>query len=106
MEANNISGDYAKLEELYIAQVINMTEAMGNTAILWQEVFDNGLQLSNNTIIHVWKPGHEAELAQVNISNVYNLRVEYIKVVACTLSYMILHIKKSQVQKSHYNIYR
>ncbi|KAF4527289.1 hypothetical protein B566_EDAN016077, partial [Ephemera danica] len=64
MDQNNITGNYPKLEELYIAQVINMTESMGSTAILWQEVFDNGLALSNNTIVHTggnWKELYNCE---------------------------------------------
>lgn len=55
---NNIT-TYPMLEQFYISKVLSFTDKLTKptTPVVWQEVFDNGLKLSNNTIVHVWKWG-------------------------------------------------
>jgi len=55
MKNHNISGDYAKLEEYYIQKLIDTSSKLSLKYIVWQEVFDNGVKLKNDTIIDVWK---------------------------------------------------
>ncbi|KAL0278259.1 UNVERIFIED_CONTAM: hypothetical protein PYX00_000125 [Menopon gallinae] len=50
---NNIT--FTQLEELYVKKVIDMTVKKSMIPIVWQEVFDNGLNIPKNTIVHVWK---------------------------------------------------
>ncbi|XP_031618894.1 beta-hexosaminidase subunit beta-like [Contarinia nasturtii] len=53
MKINNISS-YEKLEELYIQRVVDMTKDLQHKSIVWQEVFENGVQLPSGTVVHVW----------------------------------------------------
>lgn len=62
--------DYAKLESFYIGQVLQdvAKQASHKTPIVWQEVFDNGVQISADTIVDVWKNNPlswQLELAEV-----------------------------------------
>ena len=45
MKEKNISGNYAKLEEYHVQKVINISNEVGFSYIVWQEVFDNGVQV-------------------------------------------------------------
>ena len=45
MTANNISGDYAKLEQVYIQQVLDISKEIGYSYVVWQEVVDNGVKV-------------------------------------------------------------
>ncbi len=43
-----------------------MRPATGKHYIVWQEIFDNGLDIDKHTIVDVWKGGNwEPELASV-----------------------------------------
>jgi len=67
MKEQGISGDYSALEQIYISKVLRIVEDFPNAtrALVWQEVFDNGVKLHPETIVHVWKGGPQAETARV-----------------------------------------
>jgi len=44
-----------KLEEIYIQRIIDKTDSLNATSIVWQEVFDNGVRLPQSTVVHVWR---------------------------------------------------
>ena len=46
MKMMNITGNYAKLEQLYIQKIINISNDIGFSYLVWQEVFDNGVMVS------------------------------------------------------------
>ena len=46
MKSAGIAGNYAKLEEIYVQQVLNISGNIGFSYIVWQEVFDNGVKVS------------------------------------------------------------
>lgn len=57
MKTHNITGDYSKLEEVYITKLIELVANLPtkNGYLVWQEVFDNGVQIADDTVVHVWK---------------------------------------------------
>ena len=57
MEKWSMSGDFHKLESVYIKKLLDIVSSYPtkNGYIVWQEVFDNGVEVKNDTIIHVWK---------------------------------------------------
>ncbi|XP_067002308.2 beta-hexosaminidase subunit beta [Anabrus simplex] len=65
MEAHNITGNYAQLEEIYIQRLIDITDELNASSVVWQEVFDNGVDLPGDTVVHVWTGDQSEELAKV-----------------------------------------
>jgi N-acetyl-beta-hexosaminidase len=67
MNELKISGNYKKLEGLYIDRVLKEVNALNMSAMVWQEVFDNNAgSLIKDTIVHVWKSsGDMANMAKV-----------------------------------------
>jgi len=67
MKKWNMTSDYHKLESIYIKKLLDIVSSYptNNGYIVWQEVFDNGVQVKNDTVIHVWKGQWEWEMAKV-----------------------------------------
>lgn len=57
MKKMNFTGDYSKLESFYITKLIELVSHLPteNGYLVWQEVFDNGVDVADDTIIHIWK---------------------------------------------------
>lgn len=55
MKKENLT-DYAKLEEIWIQRVLNITENNKFDYIVWEEVFNNGININKNTVVEVWLP--------------------------------------------------
>ena len=72
MEAQNITGDFKKLEEIYIQRIIEIASNLSANTVVWQEVFDNGVVMPQDTVVHVWKDDMEEELSKVRQSNTVN----------------------------------
>ncbi|KAL3286510.1 hypothetical protein HHI36_001015, partial [Cryptolaemus montrouzieri] len=69
MRKLNISGDYASLESYFIQNLIEIVTNKGLESIVWEEVFNNGVNLPNSTIVHVWKDGYRDTLNAVSSPN-------------------------------------
>lgn len=65
MQKNNMGERFNELEEIYIQRVIDMIADLKLKSIVWQEVFDNGVNLRNDTMVHVWTGDWASELASV-----------------------------------------
>ncbi|XP_061451741.1 beta-hexosaminidase subunit alpha isoform X2 [Rhineura floridana] len=55
MQKMGFGQDYAKLESFYIQRLMDIVSAYVKSYVVWQEVFDNGVKLKPDTLIHVWK---------------------------------------------------
>ncbi|XP_063239319.1 beta-hexosaminidase subunit alpha-like isoform X2 [Bacillus rossius redtenbacheri] len=58
-------GNSTQLEQYYMSRLLNITSGLNVSAVVWQDVFDNGVSLPRDTIVHVWNGIPYEELAQV-----------------------------------------
>nr|WNL54693.1 beta-hexosaminidase 3 [Tetranychus cinnabarinus] len=66
MESQGITGDYAALESFYLQKLVSIMDTLKKNYIVWQEVFDNGVKLRSDAVVHVWKSGdYQSELSKV-----------------------------------------
>lgn len=60
-----IPGDYKKLEEFYIQRLLKVVQGVRKSYMVWQEVFDNNVEIASDTVVHVWKEPHQEEMSAV-----------------------------------------
>lgn len=71
MDEYGFGRDYSKLESFYIQRLLDIVTTTKKGYIIWQEVFDNGVKLKADTLIHVWKGNqqqYQAEMTRVTSS--------------------------------------
>ncbi|XP_031716100.1 beta-hexosaminidase subunit beta isoform X2 [Anarrhichthys ocellatus] len=76
MAQQGFGQDFSKLESFYIQKLLNIVTTTQKGYIIWQEVFDNGVKLKPDTLIHVWKGNKEqyqSEMAKVTSSGFQTL---------------------------------
>ncbi|XP_069793384.1 beta-hexosaminidase subunit beta isoform X2 [Narcine bancroftii] len=73
MQNQGFGSDYRKLESFYVQSVLDIVTANLKGYMVWQEVFDNGVKLKPDTIIHVWKGGYQKQLADVTAAKFHAL---------------------------------
>uniref|UniRef100_A0A2P2I7C1 Beta-hexosaminidase n=1 Tax=Hirondellea gigas TaxID=1518452 RepID=A0A2P2I7C1_9CRUS len=66
------AGDYAALEDYYITRLIELVGDLPtkNGHLVWQEVFDNGVQLPSDTVVHIWKDRDDMDKVKLELANV------------------------------------
>ena len=57
--------NYARFEEYYIGKLLDLVRDLDKSYVVWQEVFDNGNDIKQDTIVHVWKE-HNNWAGEVN----------------------------------------
>ncbi|XP_054166932.1 beta-hexosaminidase subunit alpha-like [Oppia nitens] len=45
---------YSKLEDYYMQRVVDIMKKLKKSYIVWEEVFNNGVDLKEDTVVHVW----------------------------------------------------
>lgn len=65
MKNLKMKGQYGKLEEYYIQKLLGIIQEFRKSYIVWQEVFDNGVEVAPDTVVHVWRDPQEPELKKV-----------------------------------------
>ncbi|XP_047481303.1 beta-hexosaminidase subunit alpha-like isoform X2 [Penaeus chinensis] len=69
MAEHNITGNYSKLEEIYVTKLLDIVANLPtkNGYLVWQEVFDNRVEVAKDTVVHVWKnsPTWKQEIDEV-----------------------------------------
>uniref|UniRef100_A0A2P2I9J4 Beta-hexosaminidase n=1 Tax=Hirondellea gigas TaxID=1518452 RepID=A0A2P2I9J4_9CRUS len=72
MQHLNITGDYAALEQYYITKLLELVGDLPtkNGYLVWQEVFDNGVELANDTVVHIWKDGGDMDRVNQELADV------------------------------------
>ncbi|XP_072310589.1 beta-hexosaminidase subunit beta isoform X1 [Eucyclogobius newberryi] len=76
MKQQGFGGDFTKLESFYIQRLLDIVGQTNKGYMIWQEVFDNGVKLKPDTIIHVWKGNrqqYQNEMAQVTSAGYHTL---------------------------------
>ncbi|XP_050293724.1 beta-hexosaminidase subunit alpha-like [Anthonomus grandis grandis] len=72
MKQKNIT-TYKGLEGYYVQKVVDMIKTLNYSSIVWEEVFSNGVKLSNETLVHVWKQGWVDTMKSVTASGKHAL---------------------------------
>lgn len=47
--------DYKKLEDYYVLKALDIVKALNKSYIVWEEVFNDGVDLKKDTVVQVWK---------------------------------------------------
>ncbi|KAK2818739.1 hypothetical protein Q5P01_024300 [Channa striata] len=61
MVEHGFGKDYTKLESFYIQKLLDIVSTTSKGYMIWQEVFDNGVKLKPDTVVHVWINGASNE---------------------------------------------
>lgn len=57
MNQSNISeDDYQGLEGYFVHKVLDIVKDLNHSAIIWEDLIQNGIRVDYDTIVQVWKP--------------------------------------------------
>uniref|UniRef100_A0A8C6SVN6 Beta-hexosaminidase n=1 Tax=Neogobius melanostomus TaxID=47308 RepID=A0A8C6SVN6_9GOBI len=76
MKQQGFGEDFTKLESFYIQRLLDIVGQTNKGYMIWQEVFDNGVKLKPDTIIHVWKGNqqqYQNEMAEITSAGYHTL---------------------------------
>ena len=74
MKAHPNITTYAELESYYEVQLLEILKKQNTSYIIWQEIFDNGVDILPDTVVDVWKGGGwEAEMGRVTSAGFHSV---------------------------------
>ena len=50
---------------LLLSRLLSLVNDIGKSYIVWQEIFDNGLKIRQDTVVDVWKGGWQDEMSKI-----------------------------------------
>ena len=56
---------FGELEQYYELKLLNILKAQNTSYMCWEEIFDNGVQILDDTVVNVWKGGWNETMAKV-----------------------------------------
>mmetsp|Transcript_42112 Transcript_42112/g.82721 ORF Transcript_42112/g.82721 Transcript_42112/m.82721 type:complete len:441 (-) Transcript_42112:324-1646(-) len=65
MEKHPDIKDYSQLESYYEVQLLQILKQQNMSYMVWEEIFDNGVQILPDTVVDVWKGGWNNTIAKV-----------------------------------------
>ncbi|KAK0159227.1 hypothetical protein PV328_010136 [Microctonus aethiopoides] len=65
MEENGMAKNFTRLESAYITELLKIPASKNVSSIVWQEVFDNGVELTPETVVHVWTGDWSEKLSRI-----------------------------------------
>ena len=68
MSKNSINS-VNKLEEYYIQNVLDIIGKLNRSYIVWQDVYDNNVNMKQDTVVQIWKYNWEQTMKQVTGAN-------------------------------------
>jgi len=57
MKEHGMGTDLSKLEAYYIQRLLDIIKGLGKKYVIWEEVVNNGVKVSPDTVVNVWKGG-------------------------------------------------
>ncbi|RZC35144.1 beta-hexosaminidase subunit alpha-like [Asbolus verrucosus] len=54
MKKNDIK-TYSQLEDFYVQKVLDLLHNLNSKHLVWEEVFVNGVNIPNSTVVHIWR---------------------------------------------------
>jgi len=69
MNKSGFGTDYAKLENYYEQKLLDIVNSHNSGYIAWQEIFDNKIQIRDDTVVHAWKGNWKDEMAKITAAN-------------------------------------
>ena len=89
MKTKGISS-YSKLEDYYMQNVVEIVKKLNKSYIIWEEVFNNGVNLKPDTVVHVWMGSWGNEKEKYWRSELFNVTEKGYRAILSSCWYLDL----------------
>jgi len=91
MHQNNIK-NVTELKNYYFTNIFNMTRNLKTVPIVWEEIFDENIQLDPNVVVQVWKSDYNYSI--VSEASIYIIYIIYKELVYINCQLLIVFRSK------------